>query len=259
MCIRDRPRAVIISSSESELYVMSRSQLFRFEVSEGDQPWVQVAEHELDGDPSLKGVVAVSGSVLLVSRDERPIELFNRETLEPLAQVPLSDRLIPTSVAGIGEGRFLLLTSDGRCRLVAPESGDGKSYGLSGKVGPNTVEAITYNPKQDLIYLAHHTDQVDLLDSGDLSIQGQIRPSLGVWRRVDKYLIGPLRFVIPQTGELGDTISSIVSGKSAVMLRGPSGEERIERYDILRPVFSCALFIVVMLTINCVYFGTRDY
>lgn len=253
------PRAVIISSSESELYVMSRSQLFRFERAEGEQPWVQVAEHELDGDPSLKGVVAVSGSVLLVSRNERPIELFNRETLEPLAQVPLSDRLIPTSVAGIGDGRFLLLTSDGRCRLVTPESGDGKSYGLSGKVGPNTVEAITYNPKQDLIYLAHHTDQVDLLDSGDLSIQGQIRPSLGVWRRVDKYLIGPLRFVIPQTGELGDTISSIVSGKSAVMLRGPSGEERIERYDILRPVFSCGLFIVVMLTINCVYFGTRDY
>ncbi|MDB4695069.1 ABC transporter permease [bacterium] len=255
----DPPRVVVVGAGESELYVLSRARLLRFERSEVDQPWTQVAEHELEGDPSIKGVLAVAGGVLLVSRVEQPIELLDSETLEPIAQVPLSDRLLPTSVAGLGKGRFMLLTSDGRCRLVAPGNDGEKSYVLSGKVGPGSVEAITYHAEQNLVYVAHHTDQVDILNADDLSKQGGINPSLSVWRRVDKYFIGPLRFVIPQTGELGETIGSIVSGKSAIMVRDPSGEEQVVRYDILRPVFSCSLFVAIMMVINCTYFGTRDY
>ncbi len=258
------PRSVVVSSTGNELYIMSRSQLLRFERPANDQPWGQTAEYGLEGDSSLTGVIAIEGSVLLVSRAEQPIELFDSETLKPFAQLPLSDRLLPTSAEGIGEGRFMLLTSDGRCRVISPEnngekSNGAKSYLLKGKVGPSNVEAITYDARQNLVYVAHHTDSVDILDAGDFSNQSDIRPSLGVWRRVDKYLVGPLRFVIPQTGELGENIGSIVSGKSAIIFNAPSGEERIERYDILRPVFSCSLFIAIMLLINCVYFGTRDY
>jgi ABC-type transport system involved in multi-copper enzyme maturation permease subunit len=253
------PRAIIVSASGREFYLLSRARLLRFERSEADQPWTQAAEHELEGDPSIAGVIAVSDAVVMVSRAEQPIELFDSETLEPIAQVELSDRLLPTSVVGIGESRFMLLTSDGRCRLVAPENNAETSFVLSDHVGTSTVEAITYDAEQNLVYVAHHTDQVDKLNADDLSKQGEISPSLTVWRRVDKYLIGPLRFVIPQTGELGETIGSIVSGKSAVTVRDAAGEEQVVRYDILRPVFSCSLFVGVMMLINCIYFGTRDY
>lgn len=204
-------------------------------------------------------MIAVSGAVVIVSRAEQPIELFDSENLEPIAKVDLSDRLLPTSVVGLGESRFMLLTSDARCRLVAPTDDADNAFDLSDGVGPSTVEAITYDAEQNLVYVAHHTDQVDMLNADDLSKQSEITPSLSVWRRVDKYLISPLRFVIPQTGELGETIGSIVSGKSAITVRDASGQEQVVRYDILRPVFSCSLFIGVMLMINCIYFGTRDY
>lgn len=253
------PRVVVVSASGNELYLLTRARLLRFDRSGKGQAWTLAAEHELEGDPSIAGVIAVSGSVVLVSRAERPIDLFDNETLKPIAEVDLSDRLLPTSVVGIGGGRFMLLTSDGRCRLVTPKSDAREAFVLGGQIGPNAVEAITYDPEESLLYVAHHTDQVDLFDAADLSKQGVISPSLGVWRSVDKYIIGPLRFVIPQTGELGETIGSIVSGKSAMTVRDASGEEQIVRYDIVRPVFSCSLFIGIMLLVNCIYFGTRDY
>ncbi|MAI35146.1 MAG: hypothetical protein CBE00_11245 [Planctomycetaceae bacterium TMED240] len=253
------PTVVIVGASESELYLLSRARLLRFVRSEDGQSWTQSAEHELEGDPSIAGVIAVSGAVVMVSRAEQPIELFDSKTLESIAQVDFSDRLLPTSVVGLGNSRFMLLASDGRCRLVTPESDTEKTFVLSEQVGPNAVEAITFNAEQNLVYVAHHTDQMDMLKADDLSKQGEINPSLSVWRRVDKYAIGPLRFVIPQTGELGETIGSIVSGKSAMTMRDASGEEQVVRYDILRPVFSCSLFIGIMLVINCIYFGTRDY
>ncbi|HBV62086.1 MAG TPA: hypothetical protein DEF45_03600 [Rhodopirellula sp.] len=253
------PSVIIVSSSGSNLYILSRARLLRFTGSEDGQSWSQAAERELEGDPSIAGVIAVSGAHVMVSRAEQPIELFDNETFEPVAEVDLSDRLLPTSVVGMGKSRFMLLTSDARCRIVAPKDGAENEFVLSDCVGPSTVEAITYDSEQNLVYVAHHTDQVDMLNADDLVKQGEINPSLGVWRRVDKYLISPLRFVIPQTGELGETIGSIVSGKSAITVRDASGEEQVVRYDILRPVFSCSLFIGVMLMINCIYFGTRDY
>lgn len=253
------PSVIFVTASGSDLYLLTRARLLRFTRSEDDQSWTQAAEHELEGDPSIAGVIAVSDAVVMVSRAEQPIELFDSETLEPIAQVDLSDRLLPTSVIGVGESRFMLLTSDARCRLIAPDNDLEKAFVLSDCVGPSTVEAITYVAEQNLVYVAHHTDQVEILKADDLSNQGDISPSLSVWRRVDKYLISPLRFVIPQTGELGETIGSIVSGKSAITVRDAAGEEQVVRYDILRPVFSCSLFVGVMLMINCIYFGTRDY
>lgn len=253
------PRVVMVSGGGSQIHALSRARLLRFVRSEAGQSWALAAEHELEGDPSIRGVIAVSEGVVLVSRGERPIELFDSETLEPLSKVDLSDRLSPTSAIGLGKSRFMLLTSDGRCRLVTPGNDGQNAFVLSDTVGPGTVEAITYHAEQNLVYVAHDTDQVELLNADDLTKQGEINPALGVWRRVDKYLIGPLRFVIPQTGELGETIGAIVSGKSAMAVRDASGEEQIVRYDILRPVFSCSLFIAVMLMINCIYFGTRDY
>ena len=255
----DPPSVIIVSASGNDLYVLSRARLLRFAKSDDGQSWTQAAERELKGDPSIAGVIAVSGTLVMVSRAEQPIELFDRETFEPIAEVDLSDRLLPTSVVGMGESRFMLLTSDARCRIVAPKDSTENGFALSDCVGPSAVEAITYAPDQRLVYLAHHTDQVDMLNADDLVKQREIDPSLSVWRRVDKYLISPLRFVIPQTGELGETIGSIVSGKSAITVRDASGEEQVVRYDIIRPVFSCSLFIGVMLMLNCIYFGTRDY
>lgn len=67
--------------------------------------------------------------------------------------------------------------------------------------------------------------------------------------------------MIPQTGELGETVAAIVSGETTMSIDqgGASEEPQIIRYRILRPVVSCSMFIAVMLTIGCVYFATRDF
>ena len=253
------PRGIEVHPDGNVLYALSRGRLLRFARQAEDERWEETAEVMLEGDPSLQGVIAVSGKVLMVSRIEQPIVLFDGETLEPLTEVPLSDRLIPTSVLGLDEGRFLLLTSDGRYRLVSAPNEDRNSFSLSSAIGTSSVEAFCLDRNANLIYLAHHTDQLDLLDAQDLSVRDTVRPTLGAWRRVDKYLIGPLRLIIPQTGELGETISAMVSGKSAITFSQRGGEEQVERYNVFRPVVSCALFITIMLTINCIYFKTRDF
>ena len=51
----------------------------------------------------------------------------------------------------------------------------------------------------------------------------------------------------------------MVSGKSAVTVDDGSEQGQVVRYDILRPVLSCATFITVMLGLSCLFFATRDF
>ena len=88
---------------------------------------------------------------------------------------------------------------------------------------------------------------------------GRIRPSLGRWRLVHRYLITPLGTLIPRTGELGETTRAMVSGQSAFAFDQGNEDEEVFRYQILGPVISCAAFMIVMLSIGCIYFSTRDF
>ena len=84
-------------------------------------------------------------------------------------------------------------------------------------------------------------------------------PDLPPRRLLEKYLISPARFITPQTGELGETIEAIISGKSAkTILDGPSAGE-VVRYQLFRPILSCASFTILMLVVSCLYFSRRDF
>ncbi len=253
------PRSIAVDPQGEWLVALSRGRLVRLE-KPGDATgtWTLSAERSLDGEASRRCVIAVSGDVLLVSRAEEAARLFEAVTFEPIGELELPSSLVPLAATSLSDdGRFALITSDGRCRIVqAPASGE---WAISKPLSVTEVETAYMDRASGKLYLVHHIDQVDVLDAIDLAVQQRIRPTLRRWRLVNRYVITPLRVLIPQTGELGETIAAMVSGKSAISFDNGGEEAEIVRYNILRPVFSCAAFIAVMLTIGCVYFSTRDF
>ncbi len=263
------PRRVVVDPQGKWLVALSRGRLVRLERPEDGgsgprarAPWTLVAEQTLEGEASRRSVLAVSGEVLLVARAEEPIRLLDATSLQPLEELELSSALVPVTATGIGEsGRFALVTSDELCRIVKSSDKGGASHAISKPIEVTTVAGVHMDASGKTLYVVHHIDQIDVLDAGNLAVRERIRPTLARWRLVDRYLISPLRMIIPQTGELGETTAAMVSGKSAIAFQsgGGSEDQELHRYNILRPVASCAAFIVVMLTIGCIYFSTRDF
>lgn len=254
-----QPRALVVSDDGEALVLLSRARLTRLLRPAADgQTWTVAATRQLDGDPSREAVIGLSGKLLLVARAESPLELFDAETLEPIAQAELDSSLIPVEVSGLGDGkRFAIVTSDGRCRIASYQQEPGLS--LSRTLGIGEVESIHFVAEEKLLVVVHHIDRLEVLDAETLQEQRSIRPSLARWRLIDRYIITPLRTLTPQTGELGETIAAMVSGKSAVTIDQGGEETELVRYHIARPVLSCAAFIAVMLSIGCVYFARRDF
>lgn len=255
------PRGVLVDPEGQWLIALSRGRLLRLERPKtGKGPWNLAAERTLEGEASRRGVIAVSGQTLLVARTEEPVQLINASSLEEVDTIELSESLLPVTARGLDEGsRFALVTSDGRCRIIDPTGTEATEFAIGKPLGVKEIESIHVDAPSGTLYVVHHTDCVELFHSSDLTEIERIRPSLTSWRLVNRYVITPLRTIIPPTGALGETIAATVSGKRAIFFDDGSDEEELVRYKIMQPVVSCAAFIIVMLSISCVYFTTRDF
>ena len=174
-------------------------------------------------------------------------------------QLPASESVI--SMVGIGDdGRFAIVTSNARCHIVQMETEPSFLASIGTALPIREVEMLHLDQESNELLVVHHVDQIDWVDLENFSIRHRLRPSLARWRLIDRYIVTPLRTITPQTGELGDTTASMISGKSAFTITNGRGEDtETVRYKVARPLLSCAGFIVVMLTIGCVYFSRRDF
>ncbi|MCG8652900.1 MAG: ABC transporter permease [Pirellulales bacterium] len=254
------PRGVVVGEQGDWLILFTRGRLFRLE-KPADSPhgrWRPTAERQLEGELSRGATIALNGNTLLLARDDDPIFFIDAQTFDTLGEVELPNSLSLLKAQGLGDGkRFALLTSDGRC-CIADVQAD-QSSKLDNWLPIADIETIYFSKQDQQLLIVHHTDCVDRIATSTMEIEPWVRPEMTGWRAVEYYAIGPLRFVTPQTGELGEAIASMVSGKSAMLFDTGTDEQIVVRYNIVRPVLSCAGFITFMLGIGCVYFSRRDF
>lgn len=274
------PADVAVTAAGDAVIVATRGRLIRLEpraesapglgatgdgpADTGDGPdpaWRLTAESMPEGEPSTPIRLGLGGGLLLVARGDEPLRFFAADTLSPLGDVPWDFRGVPLAVVAIGDSRrFLVISDDGRGRVfrLPDDAPDGQA--LEAELNLREIEMASYDRADDRLSVVHHVDRIDRLDPDRLTLAQTVRPQLSGWRLLDRYLVSPLRVIVPPTGELGQTVTAIISGKSGVTIResGAAEEERV-RYRVLRPVLSCASFIAVMLALGCIYFSRRDF
>jgi hypothetical protein len=171
----------------------------------------------------------------------------------------------------MGEGAIAIQSDDGLVQMLTLSEGGVLALEQLREV--TQAEAINWDKKTSRLLIAHDVDQVSawkpIIQDPNTEAEANweraetlsIKPSLQGWRLLDRYLVFPLRSLVPQTGELGETISALVSGENTLRLPFTPAEEDsvIVRYNIWRPVLTCGGFVVSMLILGCVYFSRSDF
>ena len=250
-----QPVRLVMGDEGDWLILYSLGRLFRLEKSE--DAWEVTQQVDLEGEAASATVAALSGSRLFLARTDEPPMILDANTFQKIAAWEISSVVSVYSAVGIKDAnRFAVTMSDGSCQIV----------GLSGdeievnQLRSADVDTVAFDADSNSLIVAHHVDQVDVLDLETLKPRRRIRPSLESWRFVDHYVISPLRVVTPQTGELGDTVAALVGGKNSLAVgQNRSDDGDVIRYKILRPVLSCAGFVCVMLLLCCAYFARTDF
>lgn len=270
------PSSVAVSQDGNSLIVLSGGRLTRLDRpspsgSPSDQSrWARSAEAEVTVAGRNAWLRYISDSVVVLLQPKEPPKFFS-DSLQPL-------EVDPTVVAEIGELSVLSAVSCHAADCLVIHASNGQAWVVSAdneqtfrvrRLGRmSRVEAIRWDNDTGELWVAQKIDQVAVWNLRDVSggrlpsrPERELRPSISGWRLVERYVVTPLRMITPQTGELGDTIASIVSGEDSLQLPFASAGEPaiVERYNVWRPVLTCGGFIAVMLLIGCVYFSRTDF
>lgn len=277
------PTALSLNDRGDGLYLFSGGTLSRLQRPAGqpgsgratEPQWQVTARVEAMPPGPRAWVVTLGEAAVLLLQAERSPQLYN-ERLEPLTVSadglePLETVQVQAVVSCQGTDTAAILASNGTVWLVRFD-GARSTFSLQRLPGPTAVEAMSWDAAAGRLWLAHDTDRVSSWQWGaakdaedDKKFRWTrhpqtIRPSLSGWRRLQQYVITPLRLLTPQTGELGDTIAGLVSGEDAVRLPAHGGvESTVARYRFWRPLLTCSGFLVLMLTLGSYYFSKTDF
>lgn len=249
-----------VVANDVGIWIGSGENLYRLVPSADSSIWQMSASTKTTGDRAVRFAMQVSGDRLLHVRSGDEAKLYDSATLEIVGSFALPVDATIRSVdappnqtgTGAGAGMFYLVLTDGSAWAL-DRDGNWSSLAVS------KASCVTAGEGQTAVF-ARRVDQVVSFDCEQNRSTIAVNPTLEVWRKVDRYLIAPLRFVIPQTGELGDVIASSISGRSEVLMGDPSSDQtRVNRYEWFRPLVSCCGFITVVMLINVAFFRTRDY
>lgn len=258
------PVNVVPVGGTGDLAIYTRGRLVRLAMPTSEGVAASIgADQMLDGDDAARTILAATDQSVLLWRQDETIRWLDGQSLEQVAEIEAPEG--QTMIAAVGCGsvnRFAYLTSDGVLfEVLRVDDGiETRQLPISEAV------AIAFHAQRNQLAVAHHIDSIDFFDvvAGEpLSTRParSIRPRLESWRNVDRLVITPLRTLTPQTGELSQTVTALISGKSSFAFGSTQNEQpqEIIRLRVARPVLSCSAFIIVVMAISCIYFKRRDF
>jgi hypothetical protein len=254
-----RPFAAAINHEDGRLAIFSHGTLSVLAPdSEGRYTVRRDAEIETE-----KGAVVefVGGRIALATGDGH-LRIFDGSSLVEEVDLTPRARAKPRKLAGSPDGRRLAeLFDDGHVWLYDVE----EQKPFSARIGSQgDLTAIAFSPENRLL-AADGFGRVIAYQLEPFARGNAYQSPLDTLQVLYRYVVTPLYTIFPKPGELNEVVTYFVVGDPIELFeqsRTPRDElQREERppVDIWQPVISNVIFLVVVLTITCVYIERRDF
>jgi ABC-2 family transporter protein len=252
-----RPSTAAMDESTGKLALYTRGTITLLDRT--DKGHYEVArEHRLDGEERQAVAMSIGGSSIVLGRDDGRVQVLDaatfKERLSLKPEGPNQVRFITTSPDGQS---FAILFHNGKLWLYDAASNELSKADVAGQGG---IASATFSSTGDL-YVADQAVRVSVYSLSDLTLQHRYSPRLGVIMRIYRYGLSPFYTIFPKPGELGTTFNYFLSGKETQA--SSSSDENLSAsqrdLDPWSPLWSSALFMVVVLGIACVYIERQEF
>ena len=234
--------------SRGNVYLMSKD-------TKGN--YVQKALRKLDGDEAQDAAIAIGGAAVFVARADDQALFLSTEDLSVRAEKNLEAGSQPRLVAASPDGKmFCALFHNRRLWLLDSETSDCR---LAAVRGQGDISAFAFHG--DRLLVADRITRVCDYQTADLTRQATYAPAMKTSQIVYYYVISPIYYVLPKPGELDNTVQYLLTGKETSDLgifRGDLSQAR-DNLHPWRPVWTSAIFVVVMLLLSCVYIERHQF
>jgi hypothetical protein len=259
-----RPFAAAINKTDGSLAIFSRGNLALL-TPEGDKKYSIRGQIDLKTDKGA--VLTFAGPRMVVALGDGSVRVFADQTpakgsaLVEQASFQGSSKVRPRSAVSSPDGRIVgILNDDNRLGLYDLEQNRPIDASLSGQ---GDISAAAISPANQLL-VSNGFGRVTSYDVPTLQPGEIFAPPPETLEVLYRYVVMPLYTVFPKPGEMDGVVTQLVVGDPVDLFeqsRLPRDQVNVERkpIDIWRPIWSNLAFLIVMLTITCVYITRRDF
>lgn len=218
-----------------------------------------VVQHtlEMEGEKSTPALVLADDEFSVVARDSQPIVIYKPGLVEPRSIELPADQNIRHIAWIPATKKFSVVTHLGDLFQVDCESGE---VAIIRNAYSRKVTTVTWVDAQHVL-LGVKPNRVVLLNLETGATEKSYYPELRTFEKVFNWAVHPIYLVNPKPAALDDAMSYILSGNKTASLDVVTVdmEQAQVEYDFWTPIISNIAFVVVMLTIACVYVARKEF
>jgi hypothetical protein len=212
--------------------------------------------HELDGEELQPAVIAISGNTLVVGRDDGRLQILDAATFESLHEFQPEGPNQPRFINASLDGRwFAIVFHNGNLWLYDAESQEFKKPRVAGQ---GDISSATFS-RDNHLFVGDQTIRLSLYELPSLKVVRRYSPKLGWLARGYRYIVVPLYVIFPKPGELDKTFQYMLSGKETEGGNRSDLAASQQTLDPWTPLWSSALFTLVMLIASCLYIEWQEF
>lgn len=250
------PNEVVLAGNSGDFVVYSAGLLYCLKKEANAMQWTVACQVSSEGDNTLTTHIAATNNAVLVARKGEPFRFYDLSQLKLIGELPSDDSLSIQSMLAAPSGEDLLaILSNGTVHQFNTKATP--LHSQPGLPRQGHIEALAYD-EQGILWLAHDIDRLTAFDTNQQKPVQQLTPARDFWRTIDAWLISPLRFVLPQTGEVSEVVVTLITGSKNLEIEMGNETQRVQ-LNVVRPLATCLGFTTVMLLLGCYYVYRQDF
>jgi len=242
------PVALALDDQTGSLAVWSRGLLAVYESDEnGKYGLKRQTEFELEEEAVVLGF---AGSTILAAHQDGRIEAIDSESLQVQHQFEVEGQNAPRFVeASRGGTWFAVVFHNRKLWLYDAQRQEMTRRGIAGQ---GEISAAGF-VGPDRLRVADRVNRVTEYDLTESKRTERWSPKMNMFERSYRYVILPVYTVYPKPGELDDTVHYLLTEKETVAPGADNLQDAQVKLNPWSPVYSSALFVLVVLAIGCLY------
>jgi len=249
------PWFVSIAPGGDAIATYNRDKLTLFALGKDDR-YAERMHREIQNNGDA--LVSLGTGIVMLCTPRGEIQVYStdglslRKTFEP--EPGIGARFIEVSPDG---KRFAIVLHNRTLWIYDAETNELTKPNVAGQ---GDIAAAGFHGNDQLL-VGDKTTRVSRYSLPEMALVQQVEGRENWMELFYRYLVRPLHTVFPKPTELDDVVRYLVTGQRTVMLGPRDGDlqTRQAELDFWIPLWSNLGFIVVMLTIGCVYTSRKDF
>ena len=219
-----------------------------------------VVEHslKLDGEEGQSGLIAAGSEHCVVAREKSPLVLVPRDLSQVVATIAIPGDIDVRQLQAIGQSdRISIVTHAGAWFVL-----NGADQSLTRVVCPwqGSITGVTW-VTEDKAWVGIKPNRAALFDVSTGNSQRYLEPSLSRLDIFYRWIARPLYLLNPKPSSLNGVLQRLLSKEGVgqtQLFNNDLSAARVE-VEIWQPILSNLAFVVVLLTIGCIYVWRKEY